>query len=484
YAYLYERFKPFRKKLLRDIIDEDLARLTQIPMIRITRFDSIKADEKMKELDERIGVVKHHLEHLIDYAIEYFKELKKKYGAGRERKTEIRQFDVIEKSQVALSNVKLHVNREEGFIGFGLKKDEFAFECSDLDEIIVFRSDGVMMVTKVAEKTYVGKDIIHLAIFKKGDERTTYHLVYRDGKQGNVMVKRFNVTGVTRDKEYNLTRGAKDSKVHYFSVCPNGEDEIISVLLTKNSGARKLEFDMDLRTVPVKGRDAQGNILTRYPVQKITLKAKSKGEVQKQVVYFDDKSHRLTYEKRGKRLGEFSPEDKILEVTGNGNYRLTGFDLSTYFDDDIVLIEKFDPKAICTTIYVDGESKQHFVKRFVFEPTEKKTVFITEHDQSRIEAISTSSDAIVTISYAKVKGEERKDDKLKAESIIELRNIKAKGNKLSPYKVKSVEVIDPFAKVSEEEIEEEVTGLSPLEQLRQDKSDKKDKGGLPQMELF
>jgi topoisomerase IV subunit A len=484
YAYLYERFKPFRKKLLRDIIDEDLARLTQIPMIRITRFDSIKADEKMKELDERIGQVKHHLEHLIDYAIEYFKELKKKYGAGRERKTEIRQFDVIEKSQVALSNVKLHVNREEGFIGFGLKKDEFAFECSDLDEIIIFRSDGVMMVTKVAEKTYVGKDIIHLAIFKKGDERTTYHLVYRDGKQGNVMVKRFNVTGVTRDKEYNLTRGAKDSKVHYFSVCPNGEDEIISVLLTKNSGARKLEFDMDLRTVPVKGRDAQGNILTRYPVQKITLKAKSKAAIQKQIVYFDEKSHRLTYEKRGKRLGEFGPEDKILEVTGNGNYRLTGFDLSTYFDDDIVLIEKFDPKAVCTTIYVDGESKQHFVKRFVFEPTEKKTVFITEHDQSRVEGISTSSEALVKISYAKVKGEERKDDTLKAESIIELRNIKAKGNKLSPYKVKSVEVIDPFAKVSEEEIEEEVTGLSPLEQLRQDKTEKKDKGGLPQMELF
>ena len=291
YVYLHERFKPFKKKLFRLINDEDLHRLTQIPMIRITRFDTIKADEKMKDLEDKIEQVKHHLAHLVEFAIEYFKDLKKKYGAGRERKTEIRQFEIIEARQVVMNNVKLYANKEEGFIGTGLKKDEFICDCSDLDEIIIFRGDGVMMVTKVAEKTYVGKDIIHMAIFKKGDDKTVYNMAYRDGRAGNIMVKRFNVSGVTRDKEYALTRGAKDSKVHYFSVSPNGESEIITVSLTEKSGARKLTFDMDLSQVAVKGRDSQGNILTRYPVRKIVLKSKSKVAIKKQKEKENKKSY-------------------------------------------------------------------------------------------------------------------------------------------------------------------------------------------------
>jgi topoisomerase-4 subunit A len=486
YGYLYERFKPFKKKLIREIVDEDLARLTQIPMIRITRFDSIKADEKMRDLEQRIEGVKHHLAHIVEFAIEYFKDLKKKYGIGRERKTEIRQFDVIEARQVVAVNAKLYVNREEGFIGSGLKKDEFLCDCSDLDEVIVFRSDGVMMVTKLAEKTYVGKGIIHVAIYKKGDDRTVYNMAYRDGLRGNVMVKRFSVTAITRDKEYNLTRGAKDSKVHYFSVSPNGEPEVIGVHLTPNSGARKLEFDMDLSQVAVKGRDAQGNILTRYPVRKIVLKKKMAAEVRKQSVWYDPATRRLSYEQRGRFLGQFGPEDRILEVTESGHYRLTGFDLSTYFEEDTILLEKFDPKATTAAIYYDGESKQYFVKRFVFEPTDKKTLFITEHSDSKLAVVTTRPSTRITLSFARARGVDVADETYEMDKIIEVRNLKAKGNKLTANKLKEksgLTLIDPFAELSEDELMEESSGLSPMEEMR--KSSKKDSGaGNKDLKLF
>ncbi|MCU0435115.1 MAG: DNA gyrase/topoisomerase IV subunit A [Bacteroidia bacterium] len=487
YGYLYERFKPHRKKLIREIVDEDLGRLTQIPMIRITRFDSIKADEKMRDLEQKIEGVKNNLAHLTDFAIEYFKELKKKYGTGRERKTEIRQFDVIEARQVVAVNSKLYVNREEGFIGSGLKKDEFVCDCSDLDEVIVFRSDGVMMVTKLAEKTYVGKGIIYIAIYKKGDDRTVYNMAYRDGLRGNVMVKRFSVTAITRDKEYNLTRGAKDSKVHYFSVSPNGEPEVIGVHLTPNSGARKLEFDMDLSQVAVKGRDAQGNILTRYPVRKIVLKQKMQAAVRKQSVWYDPQTRRLSYDERGRFIGQFGPEDRILEVTQSGHYRLTGFDLSTYFEEDTILLEKFDPKATASAVYFDGESKQYFVKRFLFEPTDKKTLFITENSDSKLAIITTKPSTTLTLSFAKVKGTELPDEAYDMDNIIEVRNLKAKGNKLTPNKLKEkngLTLTDPFSQLSDDELMEESSGLSPVEEMR--KSNKKDtgSGSKPQGSLF
>ncbi|MCA6362482.1 MAG: DNA gyrase/topoisomerase IV subunit A [Bacteroidetes bacterium] len=487
YAYLYERFKPHRKKLLREIVDEDLGRLTQIPMIRITRFDTIKADEKMRDLEQKIEGVKHNLAHLTDFAIEYFKELKKKYGAGRERKTEIRQFDVIEARQVVAVNAKLYVNREEGFIGSGLKKDEFVCDCSDLDEVIVFRSDGVMVVTKLAEKTYVGKGIIHVAIFKKGDDRTVYNMAYRDGLRGNVMVKRFSVTAITRDKEYNLTRGAKESKVHYFSVSPNGEPEVIGVHLTPNSGARKLEFDMDLSQVAVKGRDAQGNILTRYPVRKIVLKHKMQAAVRKQNVWYDKQTRRLSYEERGRFLGQFGPEDRILEVTESGHYRLTGFDLSTYFEEDTILLEKFDPKATTSAVYFDGESKQYFVKRFIFEPTDKKTLFITENPDSKLVIVTTKPSTTLTLSFAKVKGTELPDEAYDMDTIIEVRNLKAKGNKLTPNKLKEkngLTLTDPFSELSDDELMEEASGLSPVEELRKTSKKESGSGSKPQGSLF
>jgi topoisomerase-4 subunit A len=482
YVYLHERFKPFKKKLFRIIHDEDLHKLTQIPMIRITRFDTIKADEKMRDLENKIEAVKHHLAHLTEYAIDYFKDLKKKYGAGRERKTEIRTFEVIEARQVIINNVKLYANKEEGFIGSGLKKDEFICDCSDLDEIIVFRRDGVMMVTKVADKTYVGKDIIHIAVFRKGDDKTLYNMAYRDGLRGNTMVKRFNVTGVTRDKEYNLTRGAKDSKVHYFSVSPNGENEIITVFLTPTSGARKQEFDMDLSQVAIKGRDSQGNILTRYPVRKIVLKSKGKVAIKKQKVWFDDDTHRLNYEERGTYIGNYGPEDKILSITQSGHYRMTGIETTLHFDEDMIRIEKYDPNAVTTCIYFDGESKQYFLKRFVFELTDKKTLFITENPESRIEHISNHPGQKIVINFAKVKGVEPKPEKIEADEFIEIRNMKAKGNKLSAGKIKDIDMIDPFAGVSVEEIEAEESGDSPLEKLRKAKDGGKKTG--PQGKLF
>ncbi|HTL80577.1 MAG TPA: DNA gyrase/topoisomerase IV subunit A [Bacteroidia bacterium] len=482
YGYLYEQFKPHRKKLLRAITDEDLNKLTQIPMIRITRFDSIKADEFMKDLDHKIEGVKKSLAHLVDYAIDYFKELKNKYGKGRERKTDIRTFEQIEVRHVAINNVKLYANKEEGFIGYGMKKDEFIFDCSDLDEIVIFRRDGVMMVTKIAEKTYVGKDIIHIGIFKRGEDKAVYNLAYRDGLRGNTMIKRFTIGGVTRDKEYNLTRGAKDSKVHYFSVSPNGENEIITVSLTPTSGARKQEFDMDLSQVAIKGRDTQGNILTRYPVRKIVLKEKGKVAIKKQKVWFDDDTHRLNYEERGTYIGNFGPEDKILTITQSGHYRMTGFETSLHFDEDTIRIEKYDPSAITTCIYLDGESKTYFVKRFVFDFTDKKTLFITDHSDSRIEHISQHPSQKIVVTFAKAKGAEPKPEKIDADSFIEVRNMKAKGNKLSPNKIKDIDMIDPFAKLSVEEIEAEEDGESPTEKLRKEK-DKGKKGG-PQGKLF
>ena len=482
YKYLYDCFKPYKKKLLRDISDEDLQRLTQIPMIRITRFDTIKADEKMQDLENKIKGVKHHLDHLVDFAVDYFKDLKKKYGAGRERKTEIRQFEIIEARQVVMNNVKLYANKEEGFIGTGLKKDEFICDCSDLDEVIVFRRDGFMMVTKVADKTYVGKDIIHMAIFKKGDDKTVYNMAYRDGRGGNVMVKRFNVTAVTRDKEYALSRGSKESKVHYFSVCPNGENEIIKISLTEKSGARKLEFDMDLSQVAVKGRDSQGNILTRYPVRKIVLKSKGKVAIVKQKVWFDDLTHRLNYEERGTYLGNYGPDDRILSITQTGHYRMTGFETSLHFDDDMIRIEKYDSSAITTCIYFDGESKNYLIKRFAFDFTDKKTLFITEHTDSRIEHICNNPGQKIVLKFKKSKGIEPKPEKITADDFIEVRNMKAKGNKLSAGKISEIDMIDPFSKVTADEIESEEVGESPLDQLRKSKETGKKNG--PQGKLF
>jgi topoisomerase IV subunit A len=475
FAYLDGRFVKYKKQFIREITNEDFEKLTQIPMIRITRFDSAKADEKMRALDARIKEIDHHLANLVEYAIEYFKNLKKKYGPGRERKTEIKSFENIVATSVVLANEKLYVNREEGFAGYGLKKDEFVAECSDIDDIIVFRKDGTMQISKVADKAFVGKDLIHIAVFKKNDERTVYNMIYRDGKAGAVFIKRFPVTGVTRDKQYDLTKGTKGSEVLYFTANPNGEAEIVEVQLKPMPGLRKVQWDLNFSELAVKGRNSMGNVVTKYSVKKIILKEKGVSTLGARDIWFDDTVKRLNTEKRGTFLGSFAPDDKILTITQNGNYRLTGFDLTTRFDDDMILIEKFDPNKPITAIYLDGESKSYFVKRFLVEPTDKKVLFIGEAEHSRLELATTEAIPVVEVKFSKVKDKELPPEEINLVDFIAVKGLKAKGNKLSYAKVKEINLLPPVEVHIEEEMLEEFeeSGLSPLEALKKSSAPEK-----------
>lgn len=440
FAYLYKRFDKYKKDLIREIVDADLEKLTQIPMIRITRFDSDKADEKMLRLDEQIKQKAHHLANLIDFAVDFFRNLKKKYGKGRERKTEIKTFDTILATSVAIANEKLYVNKAEGFAGFGnaMKKDEYVSDCSTLDDIIVFREDGSMLVSKVAEKLFVGKDVLHIAVFKKNDERTIYNMIYQDGPKGNVMMKRFNVTGVTRDKVYDLTRGNKGSKVLYLSANPNGEAESLTINLKPLPNMKKTQFDINFADLTVKGRSSQGNIVTKYPLRKIVLKEKGASTLGARMIWFDEHVNRLNVDGRGTYLGEFAGTDRILVITQSGYYRLQSFDLSNHFDEDIVIIEKFNSQKPISAIYFDGEKREHFVKRFLVEETDKKMLFISEAEGSHLEIATSQKNPVVSVVFAKVKGVEPAPMELNLVEFIAVKGLKAKGNRLSPDKVKEV----------------------------------------------
>ncbi|MBA3663578.1 MAG: DNA gyrase/topoisomerase IV subunit A [Bacteroidetes bacterium] len=467
YQYLYDVFKPHKRKLLRDINDEDLQRLTQIPMIRITRFDSMKAEDHMKDLDAKIAEVKHHLAHLVDYAVEYFKTLKKKYGPGRERKTETKQLETIVATQVVMANEKLYMNRAEGFIGTSLKKDEFICDCSDIDDIIAFTKEGKMKVFKVADKVFVGKDILHVAIFRKNDERTTYNMIYRDGPKGITFMKRFNITGVTRDKVYELSKGTPGSTVYWFTVNPNGESEKVIVHLRQVAGLRKLEIAVDFAEMEIKARTAVGNIVTKYTVNKVTLKEKGVSTLEGEDYWFDDKIHRLNKEERGTYLGKFSGEDKIMTITSKGVYRLYTYDVLNHFDEDIILIEKFYSNITLTCIYFDGVSKSYFTKRFEPELTTAKTLLVTEHEQSRIELITAQVNPIVEVKFAKEKGVEIPEETLKMVEFSPVVNMKAKGKKLSSYKIKEISLKEPeeikAARKFLKNNDDEKSGLSPVE---------------------
>ena len=468
FDYLYERFKPHKKKLIRDISDEDLTRLTQIPMIRITRFDSIKAEDQMKELEQKIEIVKNHLANLIDYAVDYFKNLKKKYGVGRERKTETKQLETIVASEVVMANEKLFMNREEGFVGTGLKKDEFVFDCSDIDDIIAFTKEGKMKIFKVSDKTFVGKDIVHVAIFKKNDERTTYNMIYRDGPKGITFMKRFNVTGVTRDKEYDLTKGSPNSNVYWFTVNPNGESEKVRVHLRAVPGLRKLELPIDFGEMEVKARGAVGNIVTKYTVNKVSLKEKGASTLEAEDYWFDEATHRLSKTERGTYLGKFSGDDKILTITTKGFYKLYTYDVLNHFDEDIILIEKQYPNLILTCIYFDGQSKCYFTKRFEPEANNNnKTLIISEHEQSYIELVTTQINPMIEIKFSKEKGKEIPDETLKMIEFSPIVNMKAKGKKLTSYKVKEINLREPeeikAARKFLSTSEDEKSGLSPME---------------------
>lgn len=446
---------PYKPDFYREITQEDLLRLTEIKIKRISRFDTFKADELMKRLQEELKEVNYNLKHLTEYAIAYYQNLLDKYGKGRERKTEIRALDTIEATVVAANNAKLYVNRTDGFVGYGLKKDEFICDCSDLDDVIVIRRDGRFMVSKIQEKGFMGKDILHVGVFRKNDDRMTYNLIYLEGASGRAMVKRFQVGGITRDKEYDLTKGTKGTKVMYLTANPNGEAETVTVYLTQGAKARVKVFDFDFSEIEIKGRGAGGNILTRYPVRKIQFKMEGKSTLGGLNIYYDVVIGRLNTDQRGKLIGNFLGDDKILVCYKNGDYELTSFELTNRYEpNDVILIEKFDLQKVISAIYFDGGTKTFFVKRFSIETTtvNKRFNFITDHKQSYLKVVSTQSQPQVSVTL--IKGKEEEVMEYDLDMLIDVKGWKAIGNKLSTYPVKDIALIQS-EKVSSSESEPE-----------------------------
>lgn len=441
FEYMYKAFKPFKKVLIREIEDEDLQRLTQIPMIRITRFDASKADDNIAKIEAEIEDVKNKLANLIEYAIDYFKELKNKFGEGKERKTEIRTFDSINATKVIIANKKLYVDYEEGFIGHGLRKAQYIADCSDIDDVIIFFASGKMMITKVSDKKFVGKGIIYANVWKRGDKRTVYHMMYQDGKGGPTMMKRFNVGSATRDTEYDLTKKTKGSKVLYFNVHPNGEREIVTVVLRARPHLKRLRFDIDLGDLLIKGRGAGGNRVTKEIVSKIIQKEVGGSTLAAVKIWYDDVVGRLNDDNRGKFLGAFKGNDKILTLYKNGEYRLSKFDLSIHFDDDLVHIEKWHPDRAITAVYYDAEKEIHYGKRFLCEiTTDKRVPFIAESEGSYLDLVSTSYEPKVRIVYNKLLKATKHlpDTEINMTDFIDVKGMKSQGNQMTKLKVKEI----------------------------------------------
>jgi len=427
-------FGPFKKQLKRAISKEDIVRLTEKPVRRIYRLDIDELNDQIKGLEAEIKQVKHDLANLVDYAVAWYEGLQKKYGKGRERKTEIRQFEVIEAKQVAIANAKLYVNKEEGFIGTGLKKDEFLFDCSTLDDIIAFTKRGIMKVVKVADKTFIGKDILHVAVFQKNDERTTYNMIYADGKDGKSFAKRFNVTGVTRDKEYDLTRGDDKSKVHYLSVNSNGEAELVKITLTPGCAAHKKEFEFNFSELEIKGRSSMGNTVTKYPIKSVRLKEAGVSTLAGRKLWYDDQFGRLNTEEKGLFLGTFENDEKVLVVYSDGNYEVTDQELTQKLDPEkLIFIEKFDPEKVISAVYADMDKKQFMVKRFKVETTTLKTkfLFIKEGEGNYVETVTTAMEPILLMQQGR--GAQVRKGKLKITKIAEITGYKTVGSKLADY---------------------------------------------------
>ncbi len=441
YVYLYDRFKPFKKQLIREIVDEDLHKLTQIPMIRITRFDGAKADESLLKIEEEMEQVKHHLANLIDFAVDYYKDLKKRFGEGKERKTEIKIFDTISATKVIIANRKLYVDIEEGFIGYGLRKNEPVNDCSEIDDIICFFSSGKMLITKVSDKKFVGKDLVYANVWKKGDTRTIYHMFYQDGLGGSTMMKRFYVNSITRDTEYDLTRGAKGSKMLYFSVHPNGEREVVTVLLRPRPHLKRLRFDVDLGELLIKGRNSAGNRVTKEIIQKIIQKEVGGSTLAARKIWYDDVVGRLNDEGRGRFLGDFKGDDRILTLYRNGEYRLSSFDLSNHFDEDMVHLEKWNPHRPISCVYFDAEKEINFVKRFTCEVmSDKRVSFISESEGSYLQVVSTAYRPEIRIVFNKQLKETKNlpDQVLNLADLIDVKGMKAQGNQVTKMKVKEI----------------------------------------------
>jgi topoisomerase IV subunit A len=474
--FIHDGLKPHIGHLIRPVTDDDVVKLTEIRIKRISKFDSNKANDNILALEDKIAEFKHHLEHLTEYTISYFKSLKEKYGKDKSRRTEIRMFDDIVAQKVAIANEKLYVNCEEGFIGTGLKKSEYVCDCSDIDDIIVFRGDGVMMITKVDQKTYVGKDIIYADVFKKGDKRKIYHYLYSDGPNGPTYMKRFYVDGVTRDKEYDLTQGTKGSKVLYFSANSNGEAETVTVHHRAVKKLKKLRFDIDLGELAIKGRGVKGNRVTKHPVRKIERKEKGNSTLAPRRIWLDETVMRLNGEGRGRLLGRFSGDDKILEITAKGQYRLLPYDLSTHFEEDWIIIEKYNPEKAVSTIYWEPEKERFYVKRFVPETSDKKELFISETEGAYMELVSYHPAPSVELIFKKIKGKELDNETIDLTEFISVKGQKAMGNQLTRNPVKTINLIEP--EIVEEEKEEEET--LPVQEAAQETEDEKKPPVLPQ----
>jgi topoisomerase-4 subunit A len=453
-AAIDKRFVPYKKNLKREIMREDIVKLTEKPVRRIYRLDINELNEQIKAIDADIKQVKHDLANLVDFTVAYYEGLQKKYGKGRERITEIKTFDTIQVQQVAMANTKIYVNRAEGFVGTSLKKDEFIADCSDLDNIIIFRKDGKMLVTKVADKTFVGKDIIHIDIFRKGDERTTYNMIYVDGKSGISYAKRFNVTGITLNKEYDLTtKGEKNSKVHYFTANPNGEAEVVSIRLSPNCAARNKEFDLFFETIAIKGRNSMGNQVTKYPIRTVKFKEAGVSTLAGQKIWYDDQVGRLNTEERGVYIGSFEGEDKVFVAFKNGTYELTNFELTNRYDpNELVYIEKFNPEKIVSAIYFDADKKQFNAKRFKIETQtlNNKFSFIKEGQGNYLEMITTHSEPVILLKTGKKRNPE--EEEIDLAEFVEVTGWKTVGTRIAGDDLISAEL------ASEEEEPDEGNG--------------------------
>ncbi len=448
-----KRLTPFKKDFIREVTREDLARLLEIRMARILKYNVDSADQFMRGIEEEIKEINNHLEHLIEYTISWYRGLKKKYGKGHERKTEIRSFETIEAAKVVVANEKLYINREEGFVGTSLKKDEFVCNCSDIDDIIVIYKDGRYQVSKVSEKQFVGKGVLHVNVFKKNDKRTIYNLIYRDGKGGNYYIKRCAITGVTRDKEYDLTPGEKGTKILYFTENPNGEAEVVKVILKPKPRLRTAVFEADFKDVIIKGRGARGNILTKNDVHKISLRQKGVSTLGGRKIWFDPDILRLNTDGRGEFLGEFVGEDKILVVTKAGTFYTTGYDLSIHFTGDILRIEKFDAEKVWTAVLFDGKQQNYYLKRFVFELATKEQYFIEEHEHSKLIILSSHQRPVVEVEFGGAH-KDRERLPLEAEEFIAVKGFKAKGKRVSAFTIKNIIELEPIPVETDDEKED------------------------------
>ncbi len=453
-AHIDGRLDPWKPKLKREITRDDIMRLMEIKMARILKFNAFKATDLLLSIEEEIEQVIKLIENIVPYTIEWFERLKNKYGKGRERRTEIRNFENIVAAKVVVANEKLYIDLNEGFMGTGLKKAEYVCDCSDMDDIIVFRRDGTYFVTRVSEKAFVGKNVIHVDIFRKDDDRTIYNVVYRDGKTGFAYMKRFAVTGVTRDKEYDVTMGTKGSKILYFSHNPNGEAEVLRVILKPKPRIKKLVFEEDMSELAIKGRQSMGNIMTKYEVHKITLHERGISTLGGLKIWFDPDVQRLNADKRGKFLGEFTGDDKILVLYKSGDYQLYNYDLGTHFGNNILAIEKFDPNKILSVVYFDKEQEFYYVKRFEIEETLNKLIcFIGDSDKNKLVSVTWVRYPRLELEFGG-KNSDRENEIIEVAEFIGIKSWKAKGKRLTNFYVENIKELEPVIKDEHEHGEE------------------------------